>query len=105
MSSAGLIREARKRRGLTQNELAQRLGTTQSAIARLESGKSDARLGTVLAVVRACDLDLHLSLAELDRDHRRLLDDSLALTPLQRIDDLIDRLQTEETLRRARKVS
>ena len=40
---------ARVRAGLTQAELAQRMGTTQSAIARLESG---ARLPSVKTLLR-----------------------------------------------------
>ena len=104
MTGGAIIREARKRRGITQGQLAQRLGTTQSSVARLEGGRSDPRLGTVLAAVRACDLDLHLSLTEPDWDHRRLIDDSLALTQAERLEDLIDRLELEATLKRARKV-
>jgi transcriptional regulator with XRE-family HTH domain len=48
----GLAREliaARVRAGLTQAELAERMGTTQSAIARLESG---ARLPSVKTLLR-----------------------------------------------------
>lgn len=41
------LREARLRKGLSQAEVAARTGTTQSAIARLESGASDPRLSTV----------------------------------------------------------
>ena len=105
MKGATLIREARKRRGITQGELARRLKTTQSAVARLEAGATSPRFETVLAAVRACDLDLHFSIAEKDRDHRRLIDDALSLTPAQRIDDLVDRLEVEDTLLRARRVS
>ena len=105
MKGASVIREARKRRGITQEELARRLGTTQSAVARLEAGATAPRFETVLAAVRACDLDLHFSIGEQDRDHRRLIDDALSLTPAQRLDDLVDRLDAEGTLRRARRVS
>ncbi|WP_100445930.1 helix-turn-helix domain-containing protein [Glycomyces xiaoerkulensis] len=41
------LRAARVRSGLSQSEVAARIGTTQSAIARLESGASDPRLSTL----------------------------------------------------------
>lgn len=37
--------ETRIKKGLTQKELAQKLGTKQSAIARLESGRSNPSIG------------------------------------------------------------
>ena len=46
----GLIDElaaARRESGLSQTELAARMGTSQSAVARLESGELDARLSTL----------------------------------------------------------
>lgn len=103
MTGTSIIREARRRRGISQAELARRLGTTQSAIARLESPKTSPRFETVVAAVRACGLELHLSLTEPDLDHRRLIEDALTLTPSQRLHDLVDRLATEELLHRARK--
>lgn len=44
---------ARARAGITQAELAQRMGTTQSAIARLESGKRTPSIDTVQRYARA----------------------------------------------------
>jgi predicted transcriptional regulator len=38
---------ARKERGLSQTEIAAQMGTSQSAVARLERGNVDARLSTV----------------------------------------------------------
>lgn len=105
MIGATLIRQARKHRGLTQAELAQRLGTTQSAIGRLESGQLDPRMETVLSAVRACELDLHFSLAAIDLDHRRLIGDALSLSPSQRLDRLVERLDAERILQGARRMS
>jgi len=44
---------ARVRAGLTQAELAQRMGTTQSAIARLESGAQLPSVKTILRFAKA----------------------------------------------------
>src|SRR5262245_58773448 len=44
--------------GLAQRELAQLCGTTQSAIARLESGARAPRLDTLLRVANALDCEL-----------------------------------------------
>lgn len=43
------LREARRQRGLTQREVAEVMGTTQSAVARMEGGGVSPRLGTVSA--------------------------------------------------------
>ena len=45
--------EARTRAGLSQAELAHRMGTTQSAIARLESGKSPPSMRTIARIAAA----------------------------------------------------
>lgn len=44
---------ARARAGLTQSEVAQRMGTTQSAVARLESGRREPSMRTVQRYAQA----------------------------------------------------
>jgi transcriptional regulator with XRE-family HTH domain len=61
-----LVREARRRAGMSQRELAERAGTTQSAIARLETGRSTPSFDAVLRLVRLCGLDLDVMLVERD---------------------------------------
>src|ERR1700754_3720515 len=55
-----LIREARRRRGLTQQELASSAGTAQPGIARWESGRTAVSLDDVMRPVRLCGVDLEL---------------------------------------------
>jgi transcriptional regulator with XRE-family HTH domain len=52
----------RRARGLSQAELAELTGTTQSAIARLESGGRPPRIDTLLRIANAldCELDVRL---------------------------------------------
>lgn len=66
MRGGGLVREARRRSGLTQAELARRVGTTQSAIARIERGRTEPSLTRIRELVRACGLELGTTLAPAD---------------------------------------
>jgi transcriptional regulator with XRE-family HTH domain len=84
-ASANLIREARRRAGLSQAELGRRTGRAQSAIARWERADVEPRLSTVVELVRACGLELTVGLAEYDDSYRAPIDRMLALTPLERI--------------------
>jgi transcriptional regulator with XRE-family HTH domain len=61
-----LIREARRRAGLTQTELALRAGTVQPAIARWESGRTAVSLDDVRRLVRLCGFELETSLVPRD---------------------------------------
>lgn len=54
-SLASELIEARKQAGLSQAELAQRMGTTQSAIARLESGKHPPSVRTIARIAAATE--------------------------------------------------
>jgi ribosome-binding protein aMBF1 (putative translation factor) len=52
---------ARATAGLTQEQLAQRMDTTQSVIARLESGRSNPSTQTLERLARATGTQLHIS--------------------------------------------
>lgn len=89
MSSAALIREARRRAGLTQKQLAERIETTQSAVARWERGRVEPSFETLRRIAGACGLDLQLSLRDRDDSQRSLIEANLQLTPAERIDQLV----------------
>ena len=104
MRGGHLVKEARLRAGLTQRELAERLGTRQPVIARWESGAAEPGFATVERALRACGFDLDVAIANRDDDHPRLIEDHLRLTPAQRLDVLENMLDVQEWARRARPV-
>ena len=59
--SDGLVTE-RVRLGLTQTEVAARMGTSQSAVARLEAGEGDIRLSTLERYASAIGMELRFDL-------------------------------------------
>jgi len=56
------VAERRVERGLSQRELAELCGTTQSAIARLERGGRPPRIDTLLRIAEALQCDLVVEL-------------------------------------------
>lgn len=57
-----LIQEARKRQQMTQQELAEKVGTTKNYISRIENNASDIRLSTLMKIIRE-GLGGHLKLS------------------------------------------
>ena len=80
-----LFREARRRAGLTQAELARRVGTSQPAIARYERARAMPDLDTLHRIVEACGLDLRLELAEPDPQRAAAQRSALERTPEERL--------------------
>ena len=89
MRSGTLIQQARRRAGITQTELAGRVGTTQSAIARWERGASRPTVERLQAVVEACGLELQLGLSPADRAELAALRRNLALTVDERVQRVV----------------
>jgi transcriptional regulator with XRE-family HTH domain len=89
MWSAILIREARLRAGLTQQELADRSGRERSVIARWEQGAVAPSLEALLAVIQACGFDLPLELAERDHSSDERLQKNARLSPERRVQRLL----------------
>jgi len=54
------LREARRRKGLSQRELSAKSGVPQSHISKIESGAVDLRVSSLVALARALDLELEL---------------------------------------------
>ncbi len=88
MVSGDLLREARLRAGLTQTELAQRVGTARSQISRYERGDVLPSLETLRRLIRACGLELGFSIfnADLEGHDATLIAQALLLTPEERVD-------------------
>jgi predicted nucleotidyltransferase/DNA-binding XRE family transcriptional regulator len=62
--AASLLREARRRSGLSQAELGRRAGVTQSMISAYESGKRQPALPTLARLIEAAGLQLRVSVTE-----------------------------------------
>lgn len=89
MWSAVLIREARLRAGLTQQELADRSGRERSVIARWEQGAVAPSLEALLEVIQACGFDLPLELAARDDSANERLQKNARLSPERRVQRLL----------------
>lgn len=57
------LADHRRARGLTQTDVAARMGTSQSAVARLEAGHGDARLSTLQRYAAALDHTVRFAVA------------------------------------------
>ncbi len=89
MKGNHLIAEARKRAVLTQAELASRVGTTQSAIARLERGRTVPTLERITQLVRACGFELEVRLVPQDDQEWTIAQTNKRLSPGERVDKLV----------------
>jgi transcriptional regulator with XRE-family HTH domain len=100
MKGGQLIREARRRAGLTQSELARRAATTQSAVARWEANEVSPSLEKLVEVIRACGFDVEVALVPYDDHDWTLAQGSLLLTPEQRVDGLVHFVDVVDEARR-----
>ena len=87
MAVRHLVREARRRAGLSQAELAERAGVPQSTIGRIESGARMPSAALVDRVIRAAGFELRLGLGEPDPGTESLFERTLRRTPRQRLAD------------------
>ena len=87
MDSATLVRQARQAAGLTQTELARRLGKAQATIAALERSGANPTVGTLDRVLRATGhrLELRAPAATVSLDEAQVRA-QLRLSPAERAD-------------------
>lgn len=79
-----LVRHLRAGAGLTQAQLAERIGTTQSAVSRWEKGHDEPRLSTITVIAAACGRRMTMQV-EPDGVDRAQIQQHLAMTPKQRL--------------------
>ena len=60
MDAGIALRQARRRKGLSQRALAQLTGLPQPTIARIESGRVSPRLSTLTRLLEACDEEIRI---------------------------------------------
>jgi DNA-binding XRE family transcriptional regulator len=56
-----MIKAAREKRNLTQEQLGKLVGVKKSRIAKLENSTNSARIDTVLSVFKALEADIHFN--------------------------------------------
>ena len=95
MTAAQIIREARLKAGLTQAELAERLGRERAQVARWEVGGQEPSFANLRAAVEACGFALRVEIAE--REATPVLDAELETSvpqaPQQRVQALLEQLE------------
>jgi transcriptional regulator with XRE-family HTH domain len=94
MTGAQIIREARLKAGLTQTDLAERLGRDRAQVARWETGGQEPSFENMRAVVEACGFSLRVEIAARQETPAvdAELEASLPEAPQQRVKALLDRL-------------
>lgn len=85
LATGPLVREARTRAGLSQGDLAERLGTTQSAVSRWEHGHDEPRLSRLAAILAACGVRADVTFAPDDGVDRTQIRQQLAMSPADRL--------------------
>lgn len=97
MKASELLKMARKRAGLTQKQLAEKAGTTQPSVARWEAGEREPGFDTVQRLIRACDLEMSVSLNQIDLHDLGLALGTREMTPGQRVENMLEWTRTMET--------
>jgi transcriptional regulator with XRE-family HTH domain len=93
--SAALIREARLRAGLSQQELASASGKDRTVIARWEQGLVAPSIDTLVTLVRSCGFDIPLELVVYDSGPDERATELQMLSPERRVDRLLERRERE----------
>ena len=96
-----IIRTARRDAGLTQRDLAERVGTTQSAVSRWEHGGDEPRLSTLVRVLRACGVDADLVVRPREAVDRAQIRQQLAMSPSERLASVTNLSRLRAKARRA----
>jgi transcriptional regulator with XRE-family HTH domain len=99
-----LVREARLIAGLSQGELAERVGTTQSAVSNWERGRDVPRVDTLGRILQACGFEADLTFRRHDDVDRTQIVRLLDCTPDERLEAFESMVGAYEFARGARRL-
>jgi transcriptional regulator with XRE-family HTH domain len=90
MTAGELVREVRRRHGLTQAQVAARARTSQAAISRIERGVVSPSVGTLAQLLDLMGEELLVEARPIDYGiDRTLIQENLKRTPEERIDFVV----------------
>src|SRR6266545_4898504 len=89
--SARLLREARLRAGLSQQQLAEVSGKDRTVIARYEQGVVAPSIDTLVEMMRACGFDILLELVPYEPELSERMVELQRLSPERRLDQMVER--------------
>jgi transcriptional regulator with XRE-family HTH domain len=89
--SARLLREARLRAGLSQQQLAEVSGKDRTVIARYEQGVVAPSIDTLVEILRACEFDILLELVPYEPELSERMVGLQRLSPERRLDEMLER--------------
>jgi transcriptional regulator with XRE-family HTH domain len=87
MSISSIVRETRRRSGLTQVQLAERAGLPKSTVGRIESGARTPSTERVERLVRAAGLSVSICLSERDPGTDSMFERTLRRSPPECLSD------------------
>jgi transcriptional regulator with XRE-family HTH domain len=106
VTSGEILRDARKRHGLSQEQLAARARTSQAAISRIERGLVSPTVETLSGLLDLMGEELDLVARPIDYGHdRTLLRQNLQRTPAERIDHNVDLANLVRRVQRGRRAA
>ena len=91
MTPGRLLRDARRRHGVTQEQLAARARTSQAAISRIERDVVSPSVSTLATLLDLLGEELELAATPIDYGHdRTLIEENLRYMPEERIERQAD---------------
>jgi transcriptional regulator with XRE-family HTH domain len=85
MNGGLLVRETRRRAGVTQRQLARAIGVSQPTIARMESGATSVTTAQLTKILDVCGLEMRVALVPRDDSDWSIAQANLKLDPDTRV--------------------
>lgn len=96
--SVAALFAARKSEGLSQAQVADRMGTTQSAVSEIEAGSKDMRLSTLIRYAQAVDRTIAVALSQRSGAAESIWEEVAEVRPVRETRSLTVKVRLDATL-------